>query len=182
MATAAIFVANNVTGSYNVTASLNGLTATVSFQLTNQPGTSSLISATSGTPQSAIISHTFAIPFAVKVLDTNSNPLAGVNVIFQAPTSNNGGASGTFVGGAPSTTATTNALGIATAAAFTANASIGSYTLTASAGGLTVNFTLSNLQSSPLSLQATPGTTLQSAQVLTRFGTRPLSGDAGLAA
>jgi len=26
MATAAIFVANNVTGSYNVTASLNGLT------------------------------------------------------------------------------------------------------------------------------------------------------------
>ncbi len=171
-ATAAIFVANNVAGSYNVTASLNGSAATVSFQLTNLPGTSSFISAAGGTPQSAVISNTFAIPFAVKVLDTNSNPLAGVNVIFQAPSSINGGATGTFVGGAPSATATTNAQGIATAPTFTANANVGSYTLTASAGGLTVNFALSNLQSAPLSLQATPGTTLQSAQILTRFGTR----------
>jgi len=75
------------------------------------------------------------------VMDAAGNPIAGVTVTFNVPTS---GASGTFAGGV--NTAKTNAAGVAYSAIFTANGTAGSYTATATVGTLTTNpgFMLTN--------------------------------------
>ena len=78
-----------------------------------------------GSPQNTQISTAFANPFKVQVKDAGQNPIPGMTVTFSAPGS---GASGTFAGGV--NTAVTNASGIATAAAFTANTIAGSYAVT----------------------------------------------------
>jgi hypothetical protein len=94
------------------------------------------------TPQSAAAGSAFANALAVTVTDSGGHPVAGVSVTFTAPSS---GASGTFSGGGTSFTTTTNGSGIATAAAFTANANAGTYTVTAASAGLpTAGFALTN--------------------------------------
>ena len=74
------------------------------------------------------------------------NPVSGVMVTFTAPGS---GASGTFANGTATTTATTNASGVATSSTFMANATAGGpYNVVASAAGTTsVNFSLTDLAS-----------------------------------
>ncbi len=69
-------------------------------------------------------------------------------------------------------TAITNASGIATAPALTANGQAGSYTVTASVAGVAAaaSFSLTNLTAVPASVTATAGTP-QSATVNTAFGT-----------
>ena len=85
-------------------------------------------------------------------------------VTFTAPAS---GASGSFAGG--QTTATTDAAGIATSAVFTANGTVGSYGVTASApGGLSTSFALTNTTGT-LSIAVSSGSP-QSAQINTAFG------------
>ncbi len=84
------------------------------------------ISVVSGAPQTATAGATFAAPLQAAVTDTSNNPVAGVTVTFTAPGS---GTSGTFAGGV--NTAVTDANGIATSAAFTANNATGSYTVVA---------------------------------------------------
>src|SRR5262249_47780098 len=80
-----------------------------------------------------------------KVTDASSNPVANVTVTFSAPTS---GASATFAGGS-TVTAVTNAAGMATAPALTANSSTGSYRVMSSVPGLTsAGFSLSNTATS----------------------------------
>jgi hypothetical protein len=94
------------------------------------------------TPQSAAAGGAFANALAVTVTDRNGKPVAGVSVTFTAPSS---GASGTFPGGGINFTAMTNSSGVATAAAFTANANAGTYSVTATSAGLpTVSFALTN--------------------------------------
>jgi hypothetical protein len=66
------------------------------------------------------------------VKDSGNNPVSGVTVTFTAPAV---GASATF-GGSPTATAVTNASGIATAPALTANSQTGSYAVTAAAAGI----------------------------------------------
>src|SRR5262249_55258007 len=68
----------------------------------------------------------------------------GVSVTFTAPA---GSAGGTFPGGQDSVTVITDAKGCATAAAFTSNATAGSYMITAQAAGLMtmVEFQLANV-------------------------------------
>ena len=104
------------------------------------------ISATGGTPQSAVINSAYATALQATVKDASSNPLSGVTVTFTAPGS---GASGTFVGSATAT-AVTNASGIATAPAFTANAVAGGFTVTATVAGVATpaNFSLTNTAAS----------------------------------
>jgi hypothetical protein len=71
----------------------------------------------------------------------------GATVTFTAPAS---GPSGTFAGGVLTATAATNASGIATAPAFTANGTGGSYNVAATAGALLpVNFSLTNTSTAP---------------------------------
>jgi glycosyl hydrolase family 114/Kelch motif protein len=164
-ATSATFTANATVGSYRVRASVAGVSARANFALTNTGAKAASISATGGTPQSATVNTTFASPLVATVKDSAGSPVSGVTVTFTAPS---GGASGTFAGGV--NTATTNASGVATSAAFTANATPGNYTVTASVAGVSTpaNFALTNTGAKASSISATGGTP-QSATVNTAF-------------
>jgi len=152
VATAAVFTANAFAGSYTVTASVSSVSTLANFSLTNLAGAASSIAATAGTPQSAAINSAFATQLQATVKDSFSNPVGGVTVTFTAPGS---GASGTFAGGV--NTATTNASGVATAAVFTANGTVGGpYTVTASVSGVgtSASFSLTNTTTTPPSISA----------------------------
>jgi hypothetical protein len=155
VATAPAFTANTVTGAYNVTATVTGVSTPANFSSTNTAGPAFSISATAGTPQSAPIGSVFATALKSTVVDSFNNPVNGVVVTFAAPGS---GASGTFAGGV--NTATTNSSGVATAPAFTANATTGGYTVGASVAGVSTpaNFSLTNAPGAPASITATAGT------------------------
>ncbi len=87
------------------------------------------ISATGGTPQSAVTGNAFATPLQATVTESGT-PQAGILVTFAAPAN---GASGSFSGSA---TVSTGANGVATAPAFTANSTVGGpYNVTASFAG-----------------------------------------------
>ena len=141
VATAPTFTANARAGSYAVTATVAGVTTNPGFSLTNLAGAPASITAAGGTPQTTPINTAFAQRLAAAVKDSFGNPVAGAVVTFNAPTS---GASGTFAGGVNK--AKTNAGGVAIAQVFTANGTVGSYTVTATAGTQTTNpgFALTN--------------------------------------
>jgi hypothetical protein len=145
--------ANGVAGSYAVTASYQGLTAT--FSLTN--ATIGSITASGGTPQITPVGFLFQ-PLQVTVRDSAGNLTSGAVVTFTAPGS---GASAAL---SPST-AVTNAFGQASVSA-TANNIAGSYFVTASVGGLTASFSLTNQQVASITAS---GGTPQSAAVGTTF-------------
>lgn len=117
-------------------------TGTQNYTLVIAGNAPASITTTAGDGQTALPGKVFATALKATVLDASSNPLSGVNVTFTAPPS---GASGTFAG---STTATviTDVNGVATAPAFTANTSAGSYVVTASVVGVATSatFNLSN--------------------------------------
>jgi hypothetical protein len=100
-----------------------------------------------GTPQSANVNSVFPAPLQVSVTDAAGNAVSGVTVLFVAPAV---GATGTFAGGGAQATVTTNAAGMATAPAFTADAVTGTYIVMAAVDGVpsTANFSLTNSQSS----------------------------------
>jgi hypothetical protein len=141
VATAAVFTANTIAGTYTVTAKVGTFTTSPGFALTNQAGAPASIAATGGTPQTATVNTAFAKRLMATVEDSFGNPVAGTTVTFKAPAS---GASGTFAGGV--NTAKTSAQGVATAPVFTANGTVGSYTVTAKAGTVTTSpgFKLTN--------------------------------------
>ena len=97
--------------------------------------------ATSSTLQIATFISGFAAPLVATVVDGSQNPVSGALVTFEVPPS---GAGGTFAGGVD--TATTNASGVATSRVFTANGSVGTYTVTATvaSGAEPANFILTN--------------------------------------
>ncbi len=155
IATAAVFTANGTEGAYPVTATVAGVVTPAAFSLTNSAGPAASITATAGTPQNATINTAFATQLQATVKDAESNPVSGVTVTFAAPGS---GASGAFAGGV--ITATTNAGGVATAPAFTANATTGSYTVTAKVAGVAAaaDFLLTNNPGPAASIATTAGT------------------------
>jgi hypothetical protein len=131
----------DLVGSKQLTASSGSLTSAVSDSFMITAGAAASLTATGGTPQSAIINTQFPQPLEVTVTDAAGNPLSGVTVTFTAPTSgpsaalSNGGSVTTDANGHASVTATAN--GIAG----------GPYLVTASAGTLTpVSFSLTNQQ------------------------------------
>ena len=91
------------------------------------------IAASGGTPQSTLINSPFAAPLVAIVTDSSNHGVGGVTVTFRAPAT---GPSGTFAGGLGTVTATTNSNGIATAPAFTANGTAGSFTVSALVAGV----------------------------------------------
>ncbi|MCC6390835.1 MAG: S-layer homology domain-containing protein [Bryobacterales bacterium] len=90
------------------------------------------ITAAAGSPQHAAVNATFGVSFQAMVRDNNNNPVGGALVTFSAPSS---GPGGTF-SGSLSASAITNSSGIATAPSFTANSQAGSYTVSATAPGV----------------------------------------------
>ena len=105
-------------------------------------GAANTIQSLAGTPQSTIVSTAFGTDLQVLVYDANGIAVSGVTVTFTAPGS---GASGLF-GASLTATAVTNSSGIATGPTFTANATRGSYTVTATVPGVgsPANFSLTN--------------------------------------
>ena len=95
---------------------------------------------TSGNNQSAKINTLFATRLGVKIVDAAGKPVAGVSVVFTAPSS---GASGRFSGLAK-VTVKTDSTGLALAPAFKANGTVGSYSVKATNAGHTVLFALKN--------------------------------------
>jgi hypothetical protein len=99
---------------------------------TSATATSASIAATGGTPQTAAVNTAFGAPLQVTINDSANNPVSGVAVTFTAPAS---GAGASF-GGSLSATAVTGATGIASSPVLTANSQAGSYTVSATAGGI----------------------------------------------
>jgi hypothetical protein len=166
----AAFVANSTAGGpYTVTASALGLSA-VNFSLTNTAGIPSTMTSDTGpSPLATAVNSAFSTPPAVLVKSSGGTPVAGVSVTFTAPSS---GASGTFSNSTTTITVATNSSGVAVAP-FTANSIYGTYTVTATAAGLTgVSFTLTNLALSG-SMIVNAGTTPQSTSVNTPFAVAP---------
>lgn len=99
-----------------------------------------------GNDQTAVVGGTYGNPLQVLVTNAGNTPQAGTTVTFQLPAS---GAGGTFAGGARTATATSNASGIATAPALSANAIAGSYVATATIanGACPASFHLSSTAS-----------------------------------
>lgn len=141
-ATSSAFTADATAGAYTVTATVTGVATAANFQLTNVTGALISIAATSGAPQSAPVLANFSAPLVATVVDGNQNPVSGALVTFEVPATT--GPGGTFAGGV--NTAKTNASGVATSATFTANGSVGTYTVTATvaSGAEPANFILTN--------------------------------------
>jgi hypothetical protein len=90
-----------------------------------------------GNSQSTVVGTAYPTALAVQVADGYQNPIqaGGINVTFTiVPT---GTVSGSFAGGKSKVTVPTSSLGIATASKLTANTHAGSFTVTATAAGLT---------------------------------------------
>lgn len=167
VATAVVFVANFIAGSYNVTASAQGVPTPAVFSLTNLPGPPATITAIAGTPQSTRVGTAFAQQFRAFVKDGANNAVPNVLVRFRKPAT---GPSGTFAGGID--TVRTDATGVATAPVFTANLIAGSYTDTALVDGVSTPalFQLTNLPGAPGSITIVAGNN-QSTTVNTNFST-----------
>ncbi|MDP9052912.1 MAG: hypothetical protein M3N93_01205, partial [Acidobacteriota bacterium] len=156
-----------------------GQTLDIIFNLTSGPGSVHLIaaalsvgsggyiSASAGTPQSATVKTAFGTALQVTVMDALGNAVSGAAVTFTAPGSGAGGA----FSGCATAVVNTNASGMATAPAFTANSQAGSYTVTASVSGVSppASFSLTNTAGAAVTIAATAGTP-QSATVSTAFG------------
>ena len=165
--TSSTFTANGTVGANTVIASVAGVTATTNFSLTNTSGPAASIAATSGSLQNAIISTPFGAPLVATVVDANQYPVSGASVTFTAPSS---GASGIFANGTTTETDTTNANGMAKSSTFTADATAGGYTVTATVAGVATpaNFSLANITGALVSITVTSGTP-QSATVNAPF-------------
>ncbi|HEX7664550.1 MAG TPA: Ig-like domain-containing protein, partial [Polyangiaceae bacterium] len=140
--------ANDVAGTYDVTATVEGVDPPATFALENRAtddGTT--IDGGGGDDQSADIDGTFACAIVVHVNDANGAPAVGYAVDFAAPDS---GASATLSNGVVSGTsvqALTDANGAAVVSA-TANGVPGSYTVSAQLSGApgSVEFGLENVE------------------------------------
>jgi hypothetical protein len=145
-------------GPYTVNASTPGVGGVAAFSLTNLPGNPNFSTATAGTPQSAAISTAFPVALKALITDSFGNPTPGIAVTFTPPLPTPNAPNGTF---ASSPTVNTDAAGIATAPAFTANTFIGGpYTVTAGFSGQgtpLASFSLTNTAGVPASITATAG-------------------------
>ena len=108
----------------------------------------SSLAAVAGDGQTATVGTAFATRLAVKAVDSGGNPAPGATITFAAPAS---GASAAFTGGSRTTTATTGADGVATAPQLVANATAGTYQVTATTPGVSgsVAFGLTNAPAPP---------------------------------
>jgi Calcineurin-like phosphoesterase len=110
--------------------------------------TPSALSVVGGNDQTATVGTAFASKLAVKATDTAGNPVAGAVIRFSAPTS---GAGAAFAGGSVTVSATTGSDGVATTPQLVANATAGTYQVSATTTGVAnpVTFSLTNTPAPP---------------------------------
>jgi uncharacterized repeat protein (TIGR03803 family) len=121
-----------------------------------------------GDGQSTPLGQPFAAALQVCVTDAAGNPIPGWPVSFRVTPGTNG-AGGAF-NSSPPMPALTNASGSAAAPALTANGIAGTFTVTASAGALSVTFTLTNLAYTLGDSSATVASTAGSGSLLLLAG------------
>ncbi len=131
-----------ITATDTVNSSITGTSSAINVSA----GTAAVITAYSGTPQQAQINAAYAQPLVALVTDAGGNPLSGVTVTFTAPMPGSG-ASGLFLNNSYTVGVMTGPLGTASSPQFTANATKGSFTVTAQAGLITpvAMFSLQNI-------------------------------------
>jgi sugar lactone lactonase YvrE len=124
-------------GSYTIYAIYTGddnyATVDTSLTQTITAGAPATITVVSGNNQSTEPGTSFSNPLVVSVKDVGNNQVSGVVVTFTAPAS---GASGTFANNSRIYTGTTDASGQVTTTVFTANNTLGVYTVTATVAGV----------------------------------------------
>lgn len=135
-----------VEGTENVTLTLSTITSGDPQVTVGTPASATLdildsapaaIAMNSGSSQNATVNTGFAAPLVALVTDSAGNPLQGASVTFTAP------GSGASAGFASSATVTTNASGLATSPALTANTVAGSYSVNAATPGVATPATFS---------------------------------------
>ena len=171
LALAADLIAGTAVGPLNVQAQVPGVSqASVTFDLACTPtNIASITPAAVSTPQAASSGTPFANALTVTVNNAAGEPVPNAWVVFTAPAS---GASGTFADGTASWAGTTGDDGTATASAFTANGTVGDYTVTAAVGdpGLTAaTFRLSNKRLQANAITADGGSAPRNVAVNTRL-------------
>lgn len=189
LATSPTFTANGTVGTYNVIASVASTTSTALFNMANtrQPVP---ISVSGGTPQSTSIGTQFASTLSVTVKDASGNSVgANLPVLFTAPAF--AAPDGYFVDThADTTTALTNASGVATSAPYVASGTVsGLYSVTAcletplGVCGLdgdmaTATFTLSNtiMPATNTATSGTPQSTISGTPFATPLAVTVLDG------
>jgi hypothetical protein len=154
--------ANNTAGAYSVMAALSGTPTTGSFSLWNY-GAATAVAVSGGSAQSATVGTAFGAPLVVIVHDAANQPVPGVTVGFTAP------ASGATAALTPAS-AITGASGTASVTA-TAGQLVGSYSVSASAGGIALGatFALSNTAGAAATVTASGAGAQQLAMVGTAF-------------
>ncbi|CDZ76660.1 putative lipoprotein, rSAM/lipoprotein system [Legionella massiliensis] len=159
--------ANHTPGGYAVTATVNESGATTNFGLSNAVGTPAAITVSGGSNQMVVVGNPFPLDLEATVTDTFGNVVPNVTVTFTAP---NGGASAALSpNGATTTTATTDAGGVASISAV-ANDKAGGYGISATVDGLSASpgFTLTNNAGAPADITVSGGF-VQSTKVGTAF-------------
>lgn len=167
VATAPTLTANNVIGSYTVTASTSGVATGATYNLSNVAGAPASITTTAGSGQTATVNANFGTALQATVKDSFGNLVSGATVTFTAPTS-----PGATFAGSVTATASTNASGVATSPTVTADLVAGSYTATASVTGVATpaSYSLTNTAGAATNILASAGSG-QSTTVNTNFGT-----------
>ena len=140
--------ANTIAGSYQITATVSGVTPSTAFDMTNVAGAPSAMSVLIGPVQQARVNEPFALPLKVKVVDAFGNANQGVTATFTVPST---GASAILSG----TTIATGADGTAQVTA-TANGLVGTYAITAQVSGTSANASFSFTNLLPASIVSNP--------------------------
>src|SRR5207302_798600 len=144
---------NGSTGTYTLSFGANTLTPVASNAIALSAGVAATIAPNSPASQTAIAGTAVTSPPSVIVKDGNGNPVTGVAVTFAVAPGN-----GTITGGSQ----TTNASGVATVGSWTLSATAGSNTLTASSGTLSgspVTFSATGTAGAAATLAANSPTT-----------------------
>jgi hypothetical protein len=151
LATSPPLLANGNPGRFSAVASADGLGSVATYMLDNHAATQTL-TVLDARSQSATIGIPYSSPLTVRLVDSSGQPIEGGVVTFMLGTqgdnrsAGSAGSGGFFAGGTNQATALTDANGVATSPAFTANASTGNFTATATAAGsAAVTFALRNL-------------------------------------
>ncbi len=179
-ASAAMFTANDLAGSYTVTAGSSY--GSIAFSLTNTAvGVSATIAPRAPASQLATVGAHYASPLSVQVLDANGNPVQGATVTFTLGAGGGGAGAGggsagsaspgaSFDGGGAQASARTGSAGVATSPLFAANDVAGSFTASAATAGLSepASFSLDNVAGPSPTVRLVPGG--RSAPVATRYG------------
>lgn len=134
-----VTTANTIAGTYDVTATVSGVSPPLVFSLTNTAGPAASVGSLSGSGQGAVTGNAFTSPLGLQALDQFGNPVSGTPVSFVAPASG-----ATAVLGA--TTVTTDSNGFANTTA-TAGGIAGGYNIDIRlpSVGSVANFGLINL-------------------------------------